>query len=80
MIAPRYHPERQQQATGKVAEMRIRKLLLGAALAMGAVGFMPSPAQAVTCYDAVEPFIGRTCTDCGWVMIGGKPYILFYCD
>jgi hypothetical protein len=60
--------------------MKVRRALLGAALALGAVGFMPTPAQAVTCYDAVEPFIGRTCTDCGWLMIGGKAYTLFYCD
>ncbi|MDQ4125872.1 MAG: hypothetical protein M3134_09765 [Actinomycetota bacterium] len=27
-----------------------------------------------------EPFIGRTCTDCGSVMIGGKACTLFYRD
>lgn len=61
--------------------MRIKKLLLSACLAMGAIGFVPAPAQAVDCLpEETVWLIGRNCWACGWVMISDRPYILFPCD
>lgn len=60
--------------------------MIGAALAMAAVGLMPAPAAAtITCVADTgnrtvdEKIVGETCWDCGWVMIRGKAYTLFYC-
>jgi hypothetical protein len=66
--------------------MKIRKLLLAGLMAAVAAGIVPVPAQATTCVQDVpnttvdDKVIGRTCTDCGWIMIRGEAHTLFYCD
>lgn len=71
----------------KGGDMGIRRTLIGAALAMAAVGFMPAPAGAtVVCVADTgnqtvdDKIVGETCWDCGWVMIRGEAYTLFHCD
>jgi hypothetical protein len=65
--------------------MGFRKLLLAGLVAAGSIGIVP-PAQAVTCVPNVDgttaddKVVGRTCWDCGWVMIRGEAHTLFYCD
>jgi hypothetical protein len=66
--------------------MKLRKLLLTGLVAASAAGIVPVPAQAADCVPNVEQttvddkVIGRTCTDCGWVMIRGEAHKLFDCD
>lgn len=67
--------------------MKLKKALLGTMIATAAVGFVPAPAHAtVTCVAETgngtidDKVVGDTCWDCGWVMIRGKAYTLFYCD
>lgn len=61
--------------------MRLRKLFAAVVMAGAAVGLMPSPASAVECLPpGHEAIIGKTCWDCGWIMIQGEGHILFPCD
>jgi hypothetical protein len=61
--------------------MKIRKLLVAGVMAGAAVGIVPAPASAVECLPpGHEAVIGKTCWDCGWVMIRGEGHVLFYCD
>lgn len=59
----------------------LRKILVSAVMAFAAIGFVPSGAQAASCLpSSTETLIGRTCWDCGWIMIQGEGHVLFYCD
>lgn len=66
--------------------MKIRKLLLAGLVAAAVGGLIPASAHATDCVQDVpntdldNKVIGRTCTDCGWIMVRGQAYTLFYCD
>lgn len=61
--------------------MKLRKVAVSAVMALAAIGFAPAGAQAASCLpSSTEKFIGRTCWDCGWIMIRGEGHVLFYCD
>ena len=61
--------------------MKIRKFLVAGVMALAAMGLVPSTAGAVECLPpGHEALIGKTCWDCGWIMIQGKGHVLFYCD
>ena len=66
--------------------MKLKMLLLGGLVAIGSIGVVPVPAHATDCVPATgigtvdTKVVGHTCTDCGWIMVRGEAYTLFYCD
>jgi hypothetical protein len=68
------------------AKMRIKKLWLTGLVGLTAMGVMPLQAQAAECVPNVpnttvdDKVVGRTCWDCGWIMIRGQSYTLVNCD
>lgn len=64
----------------------IKRAVLAGLIAAGALGIVPAPSHATSCVPDVQQttiddkVVGRTCTDCGWIMVRGQAYTLFYCD